>query len=278
MEPVPEFFNLLGKLNSALTASVRPLFLKDEGERRLAPLGSCVLVSLDGVKFVFTAGHVLSEPGYPNQFNRGTIALASAGGRLIPLSSREAVFMGRKTNSQDLDVGVVRMEQTNVELDKCHFLAEGEWQFEHEDDRSGKSLYVLVGYPGSRGLTKIRNLQIEQRSLCICTNLAPEERYEELNLPVKDHILLEYNQNKVKHNGARFNMWKLGGMSGGGVFRVQKDTGRAQLVAILTEHRTVSTCIVATRVNHAITLAAIYKGIPGLPELLRMRPEPSKQA
>lgn len=278
MEPIPELVDTLRKVNSTLTASVRPLFLKDEDRRRWAPLGTCILVTLDGVKFVFTAGHVLSEPGYPNRFKRGPIVLATPAGRLISLSSREAVFMGRTSNSQDLDVGVARIEQTSNELGECHFLAENEWQFNHEDDRSGKSFYVLIGYPGSRGLTKIRNRRIEQRSLCICTNLVPEQQYEELNLSVKDHILLVYNQSKVTHNGARFNMWKLDGMSGGGVFHVHKETGRAQLVAISTEHRRVSECIVGTRVNHAITLAAVYKGIPGLPELLRTRPEHSHQA
>lgn len=269
-EPVLE---VVDTLNNALTASVRPLFLLDEDKRRWTPLASCVLVGIDGVKFVFTAGHVMRST-----LNRAPVALATPTGRLVSFEKWAGIFAA-PSPGQDLDVGFARIENQSLgALEDCHFLAEDERQFVHEDDRSSQSFYMLIGYPGSRGLTKIWDREIKQRSFCICTRPAPEQRYEDLSIPAKNQMLLEYNERSVTRDGARFNMWKLQGMSGGGVFHVRKETRQAQLVAILTEHRRESKCIIATRVNCAVLLAAIYKAIPGLPELLRTRPARPWQA
>lgn len=162
-QPVQETIEVVKKLNETLSASVRPLFVEDEDKRRWNPLGSCVLVSLEGHKFAFTAGHVMSQSGYRNQSNQAAVALVTPTGRFVPFANWTAVFTGRLGGSPDPDVGVVRIaDHGSSALDDCHFLAENRWQLNHEDDRSTESFYMLIGYPGARGLIKTWNRQIRR--------------------------------------------------------------------------------------------------------------------
>jgi hypothetical protein len=274
MGPLLETAVTAKKLNSTLGISVRPLFFEDEHTRQLKLLGSCVLTTLNGAKFIFTAGHVMREDGFRNELNRVPVALATPEGRLVSFKNSEGVCSGLSGEGRDLDVGFVRLaSEACGAFEDCHFLPEDECELNHQDDRTGSSFYLLIGYSVSRKLTKIWGRQIKQFALCICTNPKSEPWHERMNLPAKDHILLEWKENNVAHNGVPRNMPKIEGMSGGGVFHVHRKTGKARLVGIITELHKESRVIVATRIDLFVWLAAVYHGLPALRALLRTKPE-----
>jgi hypothetical protein len=271
--PLREIAVTAKKLNGSLSMSVRPLFFEDEHKRNVRLLASCVLTTINGAKFIFTAGHVMRRDGFRNELSHVPVALATPEGRLVSFKNAEGVCTGLPGEGQDLDVGFVRLVcEARGAFEDCHFLAEDECELNHKDDRTGNSFYLLIGYPGSRKVTKIWERQIMQFSFCICTYPKSEAWHERLSLPANRYILLDWNENNVKHNGVRRNTPKMSGISGGGVFHVDGKTGKARLVGIITELHKQSKLIVATRIDHFTLLATVYNGLPELRKLLRTKP------
>jgi hypothetical protein len=161
--------------------------------------------------------------GFRNEFNGVPVALATPAGRLVSLEGWDAVCTGDPSEGQGINIGFARpVDKAYDALEDCSFLAEDERELNHEDDLSGNSFYLLIGYPGSRKLTKIWKGEIKQVSFCIYTYPAAKDWYEKLNLPARDHILLGYNERNVTYNGSRRNRPKVKGIGGGGVFHVNK--------------------------------------------------------
>ncbi len=254
---------IIKELNTRLTVPVRPLFTEDVYQRRVNPLGSCVLVSINDVKFAFTAAHVMRKDGFRNEFNEVPMGLATPGGRMVSFERAEPVFSARLGNDPDLDIGLVRFApEIWSEHQDCEFLSTKDCERDHQDDRSGKSFYLLIGYPGSRKMTKIETGQIKQRSVCIATVPASQKQYTNLRITPTNHLLLEYDERNVSYQGRRHLPPSLAGISGGGVFHVQKETNDVRLVGIITESHRSQGLIVATRIDSFFWLSAAYSCLP----------------
>lgn len=271
---VVELAATVRELNTRLTLSVRPLFLEDVYRRRVSPLGSCVLTSINDVKFAFTAAHVMRKHGFRNEFNEVPVGLATPAGRIVSFAKSAPIFSAHLANDPDLDIGLVRFApEIWREHRDCEFLSTSDCERDHQDDRSGNSIYLLIGYPGSRRMTKIERGQIRQRSVCVATLPASQERYTNLNIMAKNYILLEYDETKVTYQGRRRCPPGLAGISGGGVFRVRKGTHEPRLVGIITEFHRTAGLIMATRIDSFFWLSAAYSVLPGLPALLKTKPQ-----
>ncbi|MGP0075130.1 MAG: hypothetical protein ACLPWF_24735 [Bryobacteraceae bacterium] len=260
------------ELNRSLSMSIRPLFFIDGQKQALRPLSSSVMVRVNAQKLMFTAAHVMRKDSFRNELSHAAVGVATPGGQLASFKNSEALCSALQKQGQDLDVGIVRLQdETCGSLEDCHFLDEDEWELKHKDNRTGDSFYMLLGYPSSRKLTKICKYQITQHSLCICTYPASAEWHGKLHLPATNHMLLQWNERNVTHSGEPRNIWDVKGMSGGGVFHVSKETGRARLVGIIAEHHRQSRLIVATRIDSFVLLAAAYSQ-PAVRALLRTKP------
>ncbi len=259
--------------SARLNASVRPLFYEDVSKRKVRPLGSCVLVTIDNTKFVLTAAHVMRKDSFRNEFHDVPVVLYTPTGRAISFERWEPVFTGTTGGGTDIDVAFVRLEDNaSSALEGCAFLGQDERELNHNDDRSRDSFYLIVGYPGSRKLTKIWQGLIKQFSFSIATYPAREELHQKINRSRKDHILLEYSDNKVTHNGLKRKMPKVQGMSGGGVFHVDRQTRKARLVGIVSEHHAKSEVIVAKRIDSFIMIATLFNTFPELAALIKTKP------
>jgi hypothetical protein len=216
----------------------------------------------------------MRKDGFRNAFNDVPVGLATPAGRIVSFEKSASVFSGHLGNGPDLDIGIVRFAPDIWrEHQDCEFLSSSDCERDHQNDPSGKSFYLLIGYPGSRKMTKIENGQIKQRSVCLATVPASDEWYTNLNITTKNHLLLEYDETDVSYQRHRHLPPSLAGISGGGVFQVQKETNEVRLVGIITEFHRSAGLLMATRIEPFFWLAAAYSVLPDLPALLKTKPQ-----
>jgi hypothetical protein len=210
----------------------------------------------------------MRRDGFRDEFNAVPVALATPSGRIVSFEKSAPIISGRRGNDPDLDIGLVRFTpEIWSEHQDCAFLSASDCERDHQDDRSGQSFYLVIGYPGSRKMTKIERGQIRQRSACIATVPALQERYTNLNIVAKNQLLLEYDEKNVSYQGRRYHPPDLAGISGGGVFHVRKETNKVRLVGIVTEFHKGPGLILATRIDSFFWLSAADGVLPGLPAL-----------
>jgi hypothetical protein len=159
----------------------------------------------------------MRKDGFRDEFNAVPVALATPSGRIVSFEKSAPIISGRRGNDPDLDIGLVRFTpEIWSEHQDCAFLSASDCERDHQDDRSGQSFYLVIGYPGSRKMTKIERGQIRQRSACIATVPALQERYTNLNIVAKNQLLLEYDEQKRQLPGsplppARFSWYQRRG-------------------------------------------------------------------
>jgi hypothetical protein len=240
-------------LAERLQESVVPLFLV---ERRAHPdrIGSCVLVRLDSKFFAFTAAHVIRG------FGSATVLVPSTGkgGKLMPLPRCEAHMLA-STKINDLDVAVIPLSADRLGPFRDHVFLEGtDIDQSDEPDQFGlSSFYFVLGYSASRTQASVSpsNRQIHQRSFLFSTGPVDPAEYQAQQYPQADHILLDFDHKEINSGGYRPTPPELQGVSGGGIFHIDRATNRGPLIAIATQNPRKARLIVGTRIKHFIQLA-----------------------
>jgi hypothetical protein len=241
------------RLTVRLLESVVPLFLRQPG---MAParVGSCVLVRLDSQFFAFTAAHVVADFGT-------AMVLAPShgnGGTLLPLPPYAArLFRSRGAN--DLDIGVLALEHDQLGSFKQHVFLEGADidQIDRPDDHGIGSFYFILGYSASRTQVKVspRQRHIHQQSFSLVTEPVGAAEYQGEGMSAANHLLLNFDHEGTVVGGLKSTPPKLQGVSGGGIFHIDRGTYRGPLVAIATRNPRDVRLIVGTRIKHFLALA-----------------------
>lgn len=241
-------------LAERLQESVVPLFIGDHAGQP-DRIGSCVLAQLDSDFFAFTAAHVIRGANSARLF----APPHGRGGKLLPLPQCTAHL------NDALDVAVLVLPASQLgAFQQRVFLAGGEIdQADRPDEQGPELFYFVLGYPASRTQVKVSTPErrIHQKSFHLCTYPAHPAEYLQERLSQADHILLDFDHREIVSGGKRINPPKLQGVSGGGIFRISRETKRGPLVAIATQNRRGSRLIAGTRIKHFLAVARDLKTI-----------------
>jgi len=243
-------------LAERLQESVVPLFIHDRGKPDR--IGSCVLVRLDSGLFAFTAAHVIQDAS-----SAPLLAPSEArGGKLLPLPPCTAHLKSSAGNNS-LDVGVLVLPARQLgPFNGRVFLAGAEIdQDDQLDDQSPESFYFVLGYSASRTQVKVSESKrrIHQRSFQCATYPVNAAEYLAEQIPVSNHILLDFDHKEMMVAGRRANPPKLQGVSGGGIFHISREINAGPLVAIATQNLRRSRLIMGTRIKHFLAVAREVK-------------------
>jgi hypothetical protein len=242
------------RLAERLQESVAPLFIGDE-QGRPDRIGSCILVRLDSDFFAFTAAHVLRDA----EFSELWIPAEGKGGTLSLLPWSRAGTSPPGAN--DLDVGVLVLRATALDaFQQRIFLTGAEIDEEDQpDDHGFTSFYFVLGYSASRTQVRVSCAtgSIEQTSFHCATGTVEPAEYVQQNIPQSDRVLLDFDHKEVSIGGQH--PPKLQGVSGGGIFRISRDTMHGPLVAIATQNRQRSRLLIGTRLKHFLAVARELK-------------------
>jgi hypothetical protein len=245
------------QLAERLQESVVPLFMDDD-QGRPDRLGSCVLVRLDSDYYAFTAAHVLRDVGS----SRLSAPSTGKGGTLLPLPPSTG-WLSPTTSDNDLDVGVLALPASALgAFERRVFLTGPEIdQADQPDDTGFASSYFVLGYSASRTQVKISHerFQIEQKSFHCMTSPVDAAEYARENVSQSDHLLLDFDHKDIVVAKKRVTPPRLQGVSGGGVFRISRDTRQGPLVAIAARNLRNSRIIVGTRLKHFLSMAREMK-------------------
>jgi hypothetical protein len=251
-------------LAERLQESVVPLFICDsDGEPDR--IGSCVLVRLDSDLFAFSAAHVVREAASSRLFAPSE----GRGGKLLPLPPCTA-HLSSSGPHDDLDVGVLVLPAGQLgPFQQRVFLAGTEIdQNDRPDDQRLASFYLVLGYSASRTQVQVSRAErhIHQRSFHCSTNPVDAAEYLQEEMSHADHVLLDFDHREIMVGGRRVNPPKLQGVSGGGVFRISRESKQGPLVAICTQNRRDCRLIVGTRIKHFLAMVRELKAKPGSSE------------
>jgi hypothetical protein len=239
--------------------TVTPISVEDD-RGRATPLGTCVLIEVDGHPFLVTAGHVVDVAGGRSLQVAGYIERTESVD--VPPSRIFRTHRPSSSGADALDLAVVPVGGSNRRrfFPGAMFLsAEAIDPGDEPDyaDVESFNQYFVVGYPASRSLVRVSHpaKHIHFTSFQVTAYASPVEAYrvEELNRAA--HLLLKYDHRRQSIAGVSTNPPRLQGLSGGGVFRFASPSPACRLVAIATEHRRPTRVLVATKIAHALTLA-----------------------
>jgi hypothetical protein len=234
-----------------LIESVLPIFGSDENARPVR-IGSCVLALVDSNYFAFTAGHVLDSAA-------STVLSIATQGELMPLPSTIAIRSVKGQRGTDLDFGIIPLSASGLgKLAQNIFLCSTDIdELDLPDERTLSSFHFVIGFPASRALSKIDHTKraILQLSFSVATSPPDSGIYEKECVSPADHILVEFDRQRMVRKGQQFTAPDPRGLSGGGIFFIDKQTELGPLIAIATEHRSNSRVMVGTRIKHFLEAA-----------------------
>jgi hypothetical protein len=205
--------------------------------------------------FGFTAGHVIQEAS-----DHGLWASLAAGTKLQRLPFIQTWFTTPvDQGGTRLDVGIIPLRSDAIsEFAGRVFLSNEDMSMGPDGRDDLAEFYYLFGFPASRRQARIAHHErhIRQRSFQFTTSVAAFSMHQKENLPVEDHVLLEFDHRNIRAGGETVNPPKLQGVSGGAICRVARNTEQPHLVAIATEHRKAARMVVGTRIERFMEIAS----------------------
>jgi len=243
-------------LAERLQQSVLPLFTMRSGHPDR--IGSCVLVRLNSDFFAFTAAHVIRDANSAPLFAPS----GSVGGKLLPLPPCTG-YLSPSGRNNDLDIGVLVFAERELgPFQQRIFLSGTDIDTDDRlDDQGLKSFYFVLGYSASRTQVKVDRTErrIHQRSFHCATSPVDAAEYVQEHIPQADHVLLDFDHKEIRVRGYRADPPKLQGVSGGGIFHINRETMQGPLVAIATQNRRSSRLIIGTRIKHFLAFVRELK-------------------
>lgn len=177
----------------------------------------------------------------------------------MPLPSTIAIRSVKGQRGKDLDFGIIPLSASGLgKLAQNIFLCSTDIdELDLPDERTLSSFHFVIGFPASRALSKIDHTKraILQLSFSVATSPPDSGIYEKECVSPADHILVEFDRQRMVRKGQQFTAPDPRGLSGGGIFFIDKQTELGPLIAIATEHRSNSRVMVGTRIKHFLEAA-----------------------
>lgn len=246
-----QLHDLLDPVVQRLKHCVRPLYVFEEG-RVPKHIGCGVLLSLSGVRFVLTAGHVLRQM-------RGQQLVIGSIDRLASLAGRGEYSEpsdGFTIRTDPVDVGVFRISDDCVrELDGCALaLSDLDWKEEHT-----RANYLFIGFPTKRAKVSPSIKNVSPDLVRHIGSGAKDGQYPLIGRNPLTHVAIGFDQQaSITEQGIR-PIPSPGGASGTGLWRVTIRPAllggpSAWLVAIFTDHLEQENLLVGTRIIYHFAL------------------------
>lgn len=243
--------------------AVRPIYLQNScGCFEL--LGSSVLIRIATQSFLITAAHVMDEAKKQPLFVGGTDSPIHLEGQFY--STRKPLSGERKDDKLDLSVVPLNEDIVNKLGHSCLFL--GLDDIDAHERSELHSLYIAIGYPGTKQ-PKQKGNQLDYIPMTLGTIGVPADECQHCRINPDTNILLRFTKKKV-HNKLRLETApNPHGMSGGGVWSVNRSSDCARLVAIQHEYLDREHMLLATRIGLCFHVIGDH-----FPNLLHHLPRP----
>ena len=229
-----EQIHALYRYLATLPELVLPITYPKEGSSRVTPSGTAILAHANGRFFVISAAHVLAAEAV-SPLIHGKNGATEVGEVVV-------VTEGPKPLGLDVDLAYSEVDRAEVE----RIGAEGAIELAALNlDALGKvgDSYVAIGYPASKSKVRVGARVLSNSLTHLIADSESAERYEELGVTPRTHLVLKYDRRAMASVGGPMTMGvHPKGMSGGivlGPFR--RADAAAGLVAgavgILIEYR-----------------------------------------
>src|ERR1051326_629248 len=254
-------FDLLDSYVSKVDQTTVPIFRQDS-TGRLESIGSAVLLALGDEAIVLTAAHVLDEA------TETTALLVGSHDSLVRLQGKwfkTPLQKGGVRDQDRVDVGAVWLPRSaRAKLHDSCLLATGDLALFRP--MKHRSYALLAGYPCSKQVS--RGQRDLESSLCtVMAECSADEDYAGIGVSSTHAVVLAFDRMQVWRREGRSIAPKLQGMSGGGLWILQRSTpdqaGSARLCGTIIEWRNgAKTLLVATRIE--VLLSGIWGHWPEL--------------
>ncbi len=243
-----------------LQRSVRPIYASTDGTKP-QPVWSCVLLQVEGRKYVVTAAHVIDWLADAALYVAGLV-----GQQLVQIvgevSSTQAPIGGRRKDRWDFAFWPITARAASG-LGVVRFLDSND--LSHNRASSKNRVYMAIGYPVSRNKRKIdapkRKLKLVLRKYSSKALDLPKLAAD-LQISGNDHFFLQFEKRSQDSEGRRVRTFNPVGMSGGafvdlGDFTsisryVPDQNAQGKLAGILSEHHKRHGAIVAVKIQSIV--------------------------
>ena len=193
--------------------SVRPIYASTDGNNPI-PIGSCVLLLVDGQRYVVTAAHIIDWISDAALYVAGLV-----GQRLVQIlgdvSSTRPPTGGRRKDRWDFAFWPISAEIASA-LGAVRFLDANE--VSQNRATPNNRVYMAIGYPENKNKRKVdkpkRQIKTVLRkyssNVLELPNLA-----RELDISGDEHFFLRFEKRSQDSNGKRVTTFNPVGMSGG---------------------------------------------------------------
>jgi hypothetical protein len=249
----------------ALRASVRPIHVSPDG-LRMHPMGTCVFIEVDDIKYVVSAAHVLDRA----TDGSGLFVIGSTNTKPVQIRGKFVVTTlppgGRRRDP--IDIGVWQVPQQVVPfLGNVRFLRMSD--FSHNRMQSTRRLYMAMGYPYSRNKRGVdQGSRRITPTVRIYTGRVVQVPKLAAKLGVSDasHFFLHFEKISHLEDGCKTNTFSPYGMSGGALVDLGEIDSISQhsqsavghVAGLLLEWHKQYRVIVAIKVQHVIKAIFAY--------------------
>lgn len=180
-------------------------------------VGSAVLLSVAGIKFVVTAAHVVDASLQGELFIRaGTTPVRIRGTKTTP-----KLATGASRDRDKIDIAIIALDEASAErFPATDFLTVQELAplgtLRHED------YFLVAGYPGSKQRLRLREDQIDAALYPLVAVSQPASEYPLASMSPAENLLLGFNKKDTwRRDVGRLTAPDPYGMSGCGVWWLQ---------------------------------------------------------
>jgi hypothetical protein len=199
-------------------ASVRPVYRNNNAEPLPVHIGTCLLLSIDGIPVIATAAHIL------DQVSKHTLYVAGPPGtnpvKPVPVLGGSAAVTLAPDGNRDLDhfdIAMWRPLPGSVDaLGNVHFIRES--QISRDSEQTENRLYTALGYPVSRNKKAIDHAakKIDTHISMYTANVEPMPALaEKLGVSISTHLFQSFKKSSFTNDGERVNTFGPRGLSGG---------------------------------------------------------------
>ena len=240
--------------------SIRPIY---GCNKKFDPyfIGSCVLIEVEGKKYLITAAHIIDDNDFTTLYSSGN------GDKdiLVELTSKKAIVTKAEGNNRDndqLDFAILPLTTEMLKSIGNDVVFLNEKDFNLRKVPVERELHLAMGYPRSK------NKKIDKKRKKVTTNplvyssslVIDNEILEFVGGSEKFNLLLDYNNKEYKNEKFEIeNSISPVGASGGGLFFIEGMKNlenfkpnvdcNAKLVAILIEVHEEKNIILATKLS-----------------------------
>lgn len=247
--------------DDTLRATV-PLYYEGyKGEPAL--LGTGMLLSLGGIRFLLTAGHVLDHL-QTKPLAAGVLAgLLSVAG----LPTRLRSLGAKRTEDDRIDIGIMRLDGAPWDtLQASNFLTWAELDI--ATPTAERHTYALVGFPVSVNKGALDGDRLTAAAFRVGGLECERSAYREQEIDPMNHVMVGFDKNAVLDANGPRNAPDLYGASGGGLWRFgrrlrdAKERPKLSAIAVEWQKRGRHRYILGTRIQLVIeALAEKYQDV-----------------